>query len=313
MSVNTMVSVIIPTYNRPQLLEETLTSVKNQSFQKWECIVVNDGKDERTEKMVRKIMEEDNRFRFFQRPGNFKKGACGCRNFGFMKSSGKYIQWLDDDDLLSRDKLEKQVHYLEEKGSQNYFVTCDWDYLWPGKKFNPIRIVDEEYIRPKDFFNRIRSKMSFIPPHCYLTPRCMILSAGLWNSDLLINQDAEFFTRILINSERLYHVENCHVLYRTHDMGRISERGGNEVFDSLINSFRLIYAHLASQNFESDSYFKWKMLKLVLPNWKSSKDIFEKHRSFLKEIGIDLKFIQFYRMKYYVYQKVMPWYKRIKI
>lgn len=307
-----MVSIIIPTYRRPQLLKETLTSVKNQSFRDWECIVVDDGNDDETKNILSKFQVNDHRFKFFRRPENTKKGACACRNFGFKMSSGEYIQWLDDDDLISTDKLERQVNFLEAIGSSNCFTTCEWDYLWTGKKFESIRIIDGDYITPNDFFNQLRAKMSFIPPHSYLMPRSMVLSSGLWDSDLLINQDAEFFSRVLINSERLYHVKDCYVLYRTHNEGRISERSGNDVYDSLIKSLKLIHAHLKSANIRNDSYFRWKLLKLVLPNWKSSEDIFKKHRSFLKEIGIDLKFIHFYLFKYHIYRQVIPWYKRLK-
>lgn len=304
------VSIIIPTYKRPEFLEETLLSVRNQSYQAWECIIVSDGEDKETADLVKNFQTKDNRFKYYTRPESLKKGASSCRNFGFSKSSGQYIQWLDDDDLLSMEKLERQVEFIEEINFKNIFVTCDWDYFWPGKEYLPIKIIEDDFLIPENFFFQIRKRLSFIPPHAYLTSRDLVLAAGLWNSNLLINQDAEFFARILINSERLYHVEGCHVLYRTHDSGRISERAGKETFDSLIYSFRLIYSHLLSKNIKCKTYFKWKLLKLVLNNWNNSAPIFKAHSYFLNEIGINLNFIWFYKLKYEVYKRIIPVYKK---
>lgn len=305
------VSIIIPTYKRAKLLKETLHSVMNQSYQNWECIIVNDGEDQETCELVKSFQDNDDRFIFFDRPDNIKKGAASCRNFGFSKSSGKYIQWLDDDDLLSSDKLERQVSFIEKRNLYNIFVACDWDYLWPGKKYSPVRIIEDEFLTPENFFTQLRTKLSFMPPHAYLTPKNLVLEAGLWNTDLLINQDAEFFTRVLLNSEKLFHVDDCHVLYRIHDSERISERYGDKIYDSLIYSLRLIHAHLLVKNIRCKAYFKWKLLKLVIPNWGNSAKVFKKHTNFLKEIGINLNYITFYRIKYFVYIRVMPRYKKL--
>jgi glycosyltransferase involved in cell wall biosynthesis len=100
------VSLIIPTYNRAHLIGETLGSLLNQSYTNWECIVVDDGSEDNTEEVVNSFMKMDSRFSFYKRPANRKKGANACRNFGFLKSSGQLINWLDSDDLLTKDHFE---------------------------------------------------------------------------------------------------------------------------------------------------------------------------------------------------------------
>lgn len=108
-----MVSIIIPSFNREKYISETLDSVLNQSYTDWECITVDDGSMDKTEKVVSQYLD-DPRFSFYHRPKESLKGANSCRNFGFEKSKGQYIKFLDSDDLLNPDCLEKQVKVLEE-------------------------------------------------------------------------------------------------------------------------------------------------------------------------------------------------------
>lgn len=109
-----MISIIIPSYNRQDYIAETLDSVLNQTYQDWECIIVDDGSIDETKQVVKLYTEKDSRFQFFHRPDNKLKGANSCRNFGFENAKGKYIKFLDSDDLLTPDCLKKQVKFLEE-------------------------------------------------------------------------------------------------------------------------------------------------------------------------------------------------------
>jgi len=111
-----LVSIIIPTYNRAHLIGETLDSVLAQTYQNWECIVVDDGSTDKTKGIVQQYSKKDARFQYFLRPPNKPKGANACRNYGFEKSKGEYIQWFDSDDLMRPEKLEIKVKYaLSEK------------------------------------------------------------------------------------------------------------------------------------------------------------------------------------------------------
>lgn len=106
---NPKVSIIIPCYNQDKFINETLLSVYNQTYSNWECIIVNDGSTDKTEEIARSWEIKDSRFKYFYKKNS---GVSSTRNFGILKASGIYIQFLDSDDLLDDKKLEFSVNEM---------------------------------------------------------------------------------------------------------------------------------------------------------------------------------------------------------
>lgn len=314
MNENVIVSVIIPTYNRSSLLMESLRSVEKQSLRNLECIIIDDGSTDDTEVIVNSFIEKDSRFKYFKRSEEYAKGACGSRNMGFEKSIGKYIQYLDDDDLLSPDKLELQVNCLEGQKSKNVFTTCDWDVYWQNKNFEPKNIFNKNtIILPNQYLDNIYRNESYIPHHAFLIPRHIIEIAGGWSTELLINADAEFIIRILINCEYLINTKNCYVLYRLHNAHRMSSNFNSKSTESLIQGFKLMQTHLKSKSINNKAFFKWKLNRILLAYWKNEKDILLSNSSFFAEHGIHLRLTKFYFFKAYIYKMTYPIAKKMKI
>lgn len=108
-----MISIVVPTFNRQDYISETLKSLLKQTYNDWECIVVDDGSNDATATIVQNFALADPRFSFYKRPDAMLKGANSCRNFGFTISKGKYIKFLDSDDVITTDCLEKQNDILD--------------------------------------------------------------------------------------------------------------------------------------------------------------------------------------------------------
>ena len=85
---NRIVSIIIPVFNRYQIIGETLNSIINQTYSNWECIVVDDGSSDYTEQLMEFYTQKDPRIIFVRRPDNRPKGANACRNYGFEFKQG---------------------------------------------------------------------------------------------------------------------------------------------------------------------------------------------------------------------------------
>ncbi|MEN3325777.1 MAG: hypothetical protein V7638_584 [Acidobacteriota bacterium] len=127
MSNKPLVSVIVPTYNYGRFIAETLECLRAQTYVNWECIIIDDGSTDDTAERVSRFIEQDTRFKFL-RQANARQAA--AKNNGLRNSAGPYIQFLDADDLIESQKLEKQVEYLEAHpevdlvyGSMRYFKT----------------------------------------------------------------------------------------------------------------------------------------------------------------------------------------------
>jgi len=314
MNENVIVSVIIPTYNRSSLLMDSLRSVEQQSLRNLECIIIDDGSTDDTEDIVNIFIEKDSRFKYFKRSAEYTKGACGSRNMGFDLSIGKYIQYLDDDDLLSRDKLELQVNKLEDQKSKDVFTTCDWDVYWENKDFEPKNIFNKNsIIFPSQYLDIIYKNESYIPHHAFLIPRHIIGTAGGWSTELLINADAEFIIRILINCDYLINTKKCYVLYRLHNADRMSSNFNSKSTESLIQGFKLMQTHLKSKSINNDAFFKWKLNRILLAYWKKEKNILLSNSEFFAEHGIYLSLTKFYFFKAYIYKMTYPIVKKMRV
>lgn len=124
-----MVTIIVPCYNQAQYLPDALQSVLNQTYTNWECIIVNDGSPDNSEEVAQQWCKKDARFSYY-----FQKnvGVSAARNFGIKIAKGDYIQFLDGDDILEKDKIYNQVHFLEKEkkvdivySSNRYFFSED--------------------------------------------------------------------------------------------------------------------------------------------------------------------------------------------
>lgn len=138
---NYLISIIIPSYNRGRLIAETINSVLNQSYEKWELLIVDDGSKDNTDQVINSFLK-DHRIRYVKRPKNRPGGGNAARNYGFEISRGEYIKWLDSDDLLAPHCLEKQMELMQEGGydvvfsRSRFFSKKDeygnftWDKYW---------------------------------------------------------------------------------------------------------------------------------------------------------------------------------------
>lgn len=103
------VSIIVPCYNQAQYLDEALQSVLEQTYQNWECIIINDGSPDNTEEVVKKWLEKDSRFKYVLKENG---GLSSARNAGLDMATGDYIQFLDSDDVLAENKLQLSLEQL---------------------------------------------------------------------------------------------------------------------------------------------------------------------------------------------------------
>jgi glycosyltransferase involved in cell wall biosynthesis len=209
-----LVSVIIPTYNSERYIVQTLDSVFFQSYKNLEVVVVDDGSTDKTLSLLSAVT--DPRLKVISQSNS---GACVARNLGFKNSKGEFIQFLDADDILSLNKIEVQLKALE--GKHNCVANGMWGRFYQSIQ-EPIKWMPHPNIHmdlePEEWI--FRNHMS--QTACWLCPRKLIESAGLWREDLLINQDGEFFSRVILQSQEVLFTPEAKVYYRSNVPGSIS-------------------------------------------------------------------------------------------
>ena len=136
-----MVSIITPVYKCEKLIEETIKCVLNQTYKNWEWLLVDDCTPDNSAEIIKKYQEKDNRIKYFKL--NENSGAAIARNKALSESKGRFVDYLDADDLWRNNKLEKQVSFMKKNG---YAFSCtDYEKIDEnGNSLNKIVTIPKE-------------------------------------------------------------------------------------------------------------------------------------------------------------------------
>ncbi|GIR59250.1 MAG: hypothetical protein CM15mP65_18310 [Crocinitomicaceae bacterium] len=106
-----MISIIIPNYNKSQFVAETINSIKEQTYDNWEAIIIDDCSSDNSVEIIAGLTSNDNKFKLKVNLSN--KGANYCRNVGIKEAKGDFIIFLDSDDILSKDCLKNRIDFFK--------------------------------------------------------------------------------------------------------------------------------------------------------------------------------------------------------
>lgn len=175
-------------------------------------------------------------------------GLSAGQNYAFEHSQGDYIQYLDADDLLARDKIERQLAALQESDSRRILLSSPWApffYRTRGVRF--VRNSLWEDLSPVEWLLRKLSENLHMQNATWLVSRELAEAAGPWDEYLHYDQDGEYFARVLLASERTRFVPETGIYYRVTGSNRVSYLGTSEKKkDSLLVSMKLHIQYLRS-------------------------------------------------------------------
>jgi len=209
MNHNPLVSIIIPVYNSERYLAETINSALEQTWQNKEIIIVDDGSTDDTLCIAQGYAANHPEIKVYSQAN---KGACAARNYGFEQSRGEYIQFLDADDLVQADKIAKQVAMLN--GSKHDIIGCHWvrfidSIINTYGGVGPAESISRELSSTEWLINR-----QMMSPHAWLCPKEIISKSGGWDEGLSVNQDGEFYFRVVEQSKKVMFCPDTTVYYR---------------------------------------------------------------------------------------------------
>lgn len=261
------ISIIIPCYNSEATLEETLISVRDQVFQGWEAIIINDGSPDNIEAIALEWVEKDSRFKYFKKENG---GLGSARNYGIEKAVGIYILPLDSDNKVKPAYTEKAIPILEQQpevgvvyGNAQYFG--EKEGFWKVGPFNKYKMLNHNYIDA-----------------CAIIRKEVFDELGLYDTNMPYqgHEDWEFWLRVIKSKFLFYYIKEMAFDYRVTENSMIRSFSKEMV---LKNENYIVKKH-------SDLYQKYysELFKMYIE--------LEKELSVLKSLGLVQKLRKYFNI-----------------
>lgn len=238
------VSILIPSFNAASWIEDTLKSALGQTHPNTEIIVIDDGSTDATAEIAAAIARDAPSQIKVIRQAN--AGASAARNHAMRLARGDYLQFLDADDLLSPGKIELQLTRLSAAPAGS-LATCRWGRF----EKDPARaeFCDTDVFSdftPIEWLLLHASKARMMHPAAWLVPRAVAGRAGPWDESLSLNDDGEYFSRVVIASSGIAFTSEsaASTYYRSGMTGSLSNRHSLTACESLHRAGKLLSEHL---------------------------------------------------------------------
>jgi len=219
------VSIVTPFLDGQRFFEEAIQSILSQTFEGWEVLLIDDGSTDESTAYARRLAEEQpERIRYFEHPGHINRGMPASRNLGIAKARGKYLAFLDVDDVWLPEKLARQTAVLDEhpEVSMVYGPLIFW-YDWTGKaadkKRNFMCPMGGQYnsvISPPTMLLRQIEKTDGLPaPSSVLLRTAIAVEVGGFDESFNMYEDEVFFSKIALRYP-VYVISESLDRYRQH-------------------------------------------------------------------------------------------------
>jgi glycosyltransferase involved in cell wall biosynthesis len=227
-----LVSILIPAYNAEKWIGDTIRSAIKQTWPRKEIIIINDGSSDNTLSVAKqfesrsvKVLAQENR------------GASAARNKALSAAQGDYIQWLDADDILSPDKISNQLKKNADDRDSCilYSSACGRFYShYQMAKFTPDFCWQD--LAPRDWLiTKFTHNISMLP-QAWLVNRRLTELAGPWDERLSLDDDGEYFCRVVSKSEEVKFIPEAKSYYRRGNFSSLSHDKTKKALQSLLLS-----------------------------------------------------------------------------
>jgi glycosyltransferase involved in cell wall biosynthesis len=268
--IKDLVSIIIPVYNRENLITDTVNSVLNQSYSNIECIIVDDRSSDNTFTILNNLSRKDSRVKVLNRPYFLKKGANSCRNYGFNISNGEYIIWFDSDDIMTENSILSRLSLLKNSDLEFIIGQINNFIYSPLENFNQKKIILVpttsnpacEYLLGKFWFHT----SSPLFKRVYLNK-----FKKHFDNNISFHDEGEFFIRLLLESPKISYTDNIVTLRRMHNTSVSyfynSDFEAEKLFKDHFGSLKIWLSFKKSNLFYNDElhiFFKYYFIRWIL-------------------------------------------------
>jgi glycosyltransferase involved in cell wall biosynthesis len=241
--VSELVSILIPAYNAEHLIHDTIRSALDQTWPHKEIIIVDDGSRDQTVSIARRFASKN-----VSVVTQANQGAAAARNHAFSLCQGDYIQWLDADDLLAPNKIARQLEASNHGVGKRVLLSSAWGrfmYRPHRAHFVPTPLWCD--LSPVEWLLRKMEHNIWMQTATWLVSRELTEAAGPWNTQLLSDDDGEYFCRVLVASDGIRFVPESKVFYRMPASSNLSYVGRSDrKMEALFLSMQLHTGYLRS-------------------------------------------------------------------
>ncbi len=253
-----LVTVIMPSYNSSSFIKESVESIINQSYGKWELLITDDNSIDDTIRIVENLKINEPRIKLFKNEKNM--GPAFSRNICLENAEGKYIAILDSDDLADRERLEEQVDYLEK--NDNIFLLATSAILI-DEKGNILR-KSRQITDPLKLIKRLEKKNAIY--HSSVMYRNI---KGLNYRTNIESEDYDFYLRLLTDGEKIAGIEEPLISYRI----RANSNSFSKSIRTRLVSEKLVEFYRERIRTGTDSYSEFDQEKYINKRLLDKKDM----------------------------------------
>ena len=257
MSTNPKVSIIMATYNRSEYILESIKSIQDQTFENWECLIIDDGGTDDTQEILGSVLNQDARFQYFIRTPNYQKGLPGSRNYGLDLAKGDYIIFFDDDDIAHPQNLELCVLEL----SKNDISFCRYiravftgDFVY---NYDSSKEYTSFHIDSRDINKILRNELQFNSCAVMWTKECY--RNHRYTEYLKYAEEWEVYARIITSVNRGISINKTLYYGRKHNVSVTGDFGNRNLSSlaSYTDAIQLVIANLKNKKMLSSEIIRY--------------------------------------------------------
>jgi glycosyltransferase involved in cell wall biosynthesis len=222
------VSIIVPYFNSAGYLERLIQSVKSQTHQHFECVLVDDGSSDDSFSLAGELTSGDPRFVNVKRPVAFRSGGRGAKNFGFTLTTGTYIVFFDSDDVMYENHISSRLEYLMAHPEKDAVVS---DFGWRVVEGKPKRVYRYNPVLFEGFRNHVKEDwfwINYIDLRFWFNPgnpmwrRTSIEDKPMWDETTSIGEDHEYHARLMLQGLDFGHLNTVTWDYMANETSMIA-------------------------------------------------------------------------------------------
>ncbi|CJH80960.1 TPA: glycosyltransferase family 2 protein [Streptococcus pneumoniae] len=287
---NELISIVVPIYNVENYLRQCLDSIQKQTYPNFECIMVNDGSPDHSSKICEEFVEKDSRFKYFEKANG---GLSSARNLGIECSGGAYITFVDSDDWLEHDALDRLYGALKKEnadisiGRYNYYDESRCQYLfYDSNPDNSFEVIEGKEIIDREGVEEMKNG-NWTVAYLKLFKRGLLQDLSFPIGKMA--EDTYWTWKVLLRASRIVYLNSYIYWYRIGLSGTLSNIWSEKRMYDEIDAREEKLAILASLNYDLTNHiliYKNRLQRVIAKLEEQNMQFTEIYRRMMEKLSL---------------------------